>query len=189
MRRLRSFAALRRLRMTRSVSSRLIQIRSRYTLNPMLSLHHLRWAFTAGRVGVYLAILCALGARNPVSGSLVTSPGSTTAMRFRLHARDLCVVVKADGDIFLGRYWYPDRELPEKLAWLRAHNRTSRLVLRVDRFTQMARVRSILSAARTAGFGHVTLEVQPTLPLLARRLAAGTDLELDTTRLVEPEQE
>lgn len=154
----------------------------------MLSLHQMRWAFTAGRVAVYMAILSVLGAGNPVSGSFVTSPRSTTAAPFRLRGRDLCVVIRADGSIFLGRNWYPDQQIAEKLAWLRMHNRTSRFVLRVDRYTQIARVRTILSAARTAGFQCVTLELQPAVPLVVRRLAAGTDFELDTTRLVEPEQ-
>lgn len=154
----------------------------------MLSLHQMRWAFAAGRVAVYLAILSALGAGNPVSGSFVTSPSATTATPFRLRGRDLCVVIKADGSIFLGRDWYPDQQIPEKLAWLRMHNLRSRFVLRVDRHTQIARVRTILSAARTAGFQRITLELQPTVPLVVRRIAAGTDFELDTTRLVEPEQ-
>jgi biopolymer transport protein ExbD len=155
----------------------------------MLSLHQLRWSFTAGRATVYLAILSVLAAGNPVSGGFVTSPRSTTARPFRLHARDLCVTVKVDGSIFLGRNWYYDREIPEKLAWLRVHNRTSRFILRADRHAQIARVRTIVSAARGAGFQYVTLELQPVSPLLARRLAAGTDLGTDTTRLVEPEQE
>jgi biopolymer transport protein ExbD len=155
----------------------------------MLSLHQLRWPFTAGRATIYLAILSVLAAGNPVSGGFVTSPRSTTARPFRLHARDLCVAVNVDGSIFVGTNWYPDREIPEKLAWLRVHNPTSRFVLRADRHTQIARVRTILSAARATGFRYVTLELQPTSPLLVRRLAAGTDLETDTTRLVEPEQE
>lgn len=155
----------------------------------MLSLHQLRWAFTAGRATVYLAILSVLAAGNPVSGIFVTSPASTTARPFRLRARDLCVVIKPDGVIFLGTNWYPDQEIPEKLNWLRTHNPTSRFVLRVDSLAQIARVRTILSAARTAGFRSVTLELQPTLPLLARRLAAGTDLDFDSTRLIEPDQD
>jgi biopolymer transport protein ExbD len=143
----------------------------------------------AARASVYLAILSILAVGNPVSGSFVNSPGSAAAKPFRLRSRDLCVIIKEDGTIFVGRNWYPDDEISSKLAWLCVHNPSSRFVLRVDRHAQIARVRTILSAARTAGFQLITVELQPSLPLLSRRLAAGTEIEVDTAHLVEPSQD
>jgi hypothetical protein len=77
-------------------------------------------------------------------------------------------------------------DVPEKLLWLREHNPASRLVLRAERDSKVGDVRSVVDAARSAGYERITIETASIRPLLLRRLDDLTVLHKDESVLQKP---
>jgi biopolymer transport protein ExbD len=151
----------------------------------MRTLHDMRWPYLAARAAVLTLLLVLVSMLHESRGAYVFAPAIDRATLYPARNDDVLVFVKRDGTLFIGYTWVPPAELATELAWLRAHNPRSRFVLSADRHAAFADVRNVIRAARDAGFRRITIDVQPPVLLLERRIRAGFALPRhDPSRLI-----
>jgi hypothetical protein len=148
-----------------------------------ITLHDWRWPYAAARASMYLLLLTTLGSGDPAA-SFTNVAHARSARPIQIHRRDL-IVAPEDAEVIAGASWFRYDDLATELTWLRAHNRGTHLILRVDRNAPFVRVRKIVRAAQTAGFHRLTIDLQARTPLLMRRLNAGFAIDADSLQLVE----
>lgn len=152
----------------------------------MLTLHDLRWTYVAGRAAVFLTLLFALSLTNASRGVYVHAPSLRSGSLYPARNDDLVVFVTRRAAVFAGSNWVRPGQLAEELIWLRKHNPRSRLVLRADRNVPFAEVRTVLRAARDAGYRRITVDGQAPVTLLERRILARFTLaKPDRSMLIE----
>lgn len=152
-----------------------------------ITLHSFRWPYAAARAAIYLAVGLIIGVLEP-SGQLQDAPRSSAAQTFELFNRDIVVEVRHDA-VFVAHHWYSDAHLGQDLAWLKAHNPRSRLVLRLSVSDSFGRARAIVIAAQAAGYRRITIETGPWRPLFLRRLQSPGKIRLDASEVVQPPDE
>ena len=151
----------------------------------MMTLHEMRWAYVAARSAVLVVLLVLLSMMDASRAVYVFAPSSEHGTLYTARNDDLLVFVKGDGTVFIGSSWVRTRELSAELAWLRTHNPRCRLVLSIHRYAAFADVRNVIRAVREAGYDRFTLDVQPPITLLERRIRARFALpQHDSSRSV-----
>jgi biopolymer transport protein ExbD len=154
----------------------------------MMTLHELRWAYATARAAVYAVLLVLLSMLDASVGVHVFQPSIRNGRPYAVRNDDVTVTLRADGTVFAGNAWTRPEKLAGELRWLRDHNPRSRLVLRADRNAPFAAVRNAVRAARESGWPRMTIECQPPMLLLERRIRAGFVLpRRDDSRLIERE--
>lgn len=151
-----------------------------------ITLERYRWPFVAARASMLLLILTAFAITDP-AGS-VDSPAAASARPFELFGRDI-VITASNDSLFVAGQWWPPEKLGEKLAWMRAHNPDSRLVLRAHRDVTTATVRKAFVVARAAGYTRITIETGTLRPLLMRRTDDLFRLSFDNSVVKTPPDE
>jgi biopolymer transport protein ExbD len=151
----------------------------------MITLHELRWAYVAVRGAIFLMLLVLMSMTIPAVDAFVSTPSLRGGRPYAVRNDDVVITVHPDGTTFVAYTWTPAKDLGRELEWMREHNPRSRLVLRGDRGASFGAVRNVFRAASDAGWQRITIEGQPPMLLLERRIRAGLALpEPDDSKLV-----
>ena len=70
---------------------------------------------------------------------------------------DLIISIKADGTVFVGQDWIPDRDLKRYLEAENAKNPGRTVMLKADKRIGFGKVRSVMRAANDANFNQVAI--------------------------------
>ncbi len=137
---------------------------------------------------MFLMLLVLISMTEPSVGHYVFAPSLSSGHRYAVRNDDVVVTVRPDGTTFVASQWVEAESLVRELAWLGEHNPRSRLVLRADRGARFGAVRQVIRAAGEAGWRRITIEGQPPMLLLERRVRAGLALpQHDDSELVQRE--
>ena len=68
---------------------------------------------------------------------------------------DLIISIKADGTVFVGQDWIPDRDLPRYLKAEREKNPGRAVMIKADKRINFGKVRGVMKAANEAEFHAV----------------------------------
>jgi biopolymer transport protein TolR len=102
------------------------------------------------------------------SGVDVALPGGKHSEKKPGKEGDLIISIKADGTVFVGQDWIPDKDLPKYLTAEYQKNSSRAVMMKADKRIPFSKVRLVMKAANDASFSEVAI--------LTENQVAGTQM-------------